>query len=262
MYNKHISEIETDFLQTICFFEGKDSDKSFAQQAIEELHRRNIEPELEQLNEKIILKYEDAYTKLNTQYLKANSFTILEFIWIVIFPLKGFILHKDEILKKKQKAFSLLISIILYATVIGYASYDQKIQNQEYVEQLNQEVIKDSIHIALQNWSGKYFFEDTEKKWLIDIKKQEYQHIGILEIQDSSSIQKLNCSVIVKDYGIQIFSNTPNLSLGINSHTDLLFELEKTDIDTLTWWHTLKPNVYKSINGRKGFKKLLPTIPM
>ena len=262
MYNKHISEIETDFLQTICFYEGKDSNKSFAQQAIEELNRRNIEPELEQLNEEIILKYEDAYAKLNSQYLKADSFTVLELIWLIIFPLKGFLLHKEETLKKKQKALSLIISVILYATLIGFASYDQKIQNEEYVEQLNQEVINDSIFIASQNWTGKYYFEDTEKNWSLEVKKQENQHKGILEIKDSNSIQKLNCSVIVKDFGIQIFSNSPNISLGIKSHTDLLFELEKTDIDTLTWWHTLKPIEYKSINGRKGFKKLLPTIAM
>jgi hypothetical protein len=254
LFKKHISEIETDFLQTICFYEGLDSNKAFAQEAVEELRRRGFEPELDRLDGKILLRYESDYEEINTQYLDTESFTVFELIWMVIYPITSSSVGKGEKLKKKQKRNTIILSLVLYSCVIGYSTYDFEKKNDAYVQYLADETIQDSIFVASQNWSGHYEFYEGKRSWELEIVKNSNKHSALLTILEGTDTVKLTCAVVVRGFGIEIFSDSVNTEMGIHSYTDLLFELEKVGSDTLTWWHTLKPDKYESINGKKGFK--------
>jgi hypothetical protein len=258
LFKKPISQIETDFLQTICFFEGLDSTKDFVIDAIIELERRKIKPELYNLDESIIKKYESEYQNLNRDYLNNESFSVLELIWMTLVPIRnGISVQENETKKRKQRNLTILMSVIFYSITISLSSYDSEIKNQEYIEELKNKNKSDSLFLASQDWTGQYYFTDNEKEWMLNVKKENNKHFAFLSINDKKNLIQLNCSAVIKKYGIQIFPDTVIKTLGIYSHTNLLFELEKNNKDTLTWWYIFKPNNYDSINGLKGFKKTI-----
>lgn len=258
---KPISDLHTEFLQTICFYEGSESQKTFAHEASDELKRRGVNPLFYNLDEKIIQKYETKYIELNKSYLKQDSFLYLELLWMCIFfpreLITGHNLEKEETLKRKQRKYAILCGIALYSICFIYITQQSKIENEEYIEQLKMESIKDIVNIASQDWSGKYVFYEASKKWIFEIiKQQNNSHQGILFYTHNKINEKINCSIVIKDFGIQVFSDSIIERLNIKSRKDLLFEFEIDNNDTLTWWHTLKPSNYEMKNGTKGFKKL------
>lgn len=261
MFNKPISEIETGFLQLICFYNNDTSNKTFVIDAYKELKRRNIKPLYSEIDIETIKKFEQRYIDLNTKYLNQESFTLVEFIWKSLFFYKelfwGNQLYEEQTKKKTQRLYIIITGVLLYSTFFIYVSITTNFENENYIEQIKEDIIQDSIDVAIQDWSGVYSFREPSKTWVLSIQKTDLKHDAVLEIKSDTGQTLINCSVVIKDFGIQVFPDTILSTLGINSYTDLFFELDVDKVDTVTWWHKFKPENFERINGVISFKKVL-----